>query len=420
MPSWGRPSGAGKGKREKRRDKYTRQQEGDRRFEEIDSDEDDDQGVELDRSHISDKLYFTGTDISPRRRNPHSPDYDRSSESSGAEDVAEDMSEGTMQIALRDKEELLVQKALERIRRAQMMGRSNVELTQSEIDALERKRRKDSAARKVTGSKAKISERRRVSDQSAGVVSEQKPNRRKVSAPVSAYDGHGSSSPRHSTPPGIVVPGPDGNPVYSAFGQYPSLAVNSYGRSSRSGSRSTGAQSQQQHTPPLPGSQARPAQTRYFSGSDHSQPSSTPQTPLLSRRLPDDPGWIPRPRSASSNHSYSAENIHHNSLSPQLPHASSQFNQGRRNISGPPDVQYTSRRRGAPPTRAYAATSDPSLPQRDLQDGALDHRGYVDYSDDDDDGNYGVQVDLAPYDQGYGTNSRTGDYGGGRLRRGER
>lgn len=418
MPSWGRPSRAGKVKREKRGDRYTRHWE-DRRFEEIDSDEDDGQGVGLDESHVSDQLYFTGADIGHRQRHPHSQGSNRSSESSGNEDNMAGRSGGVMQVALRDKEEQLVQKALERIRRAQLMGRSNVKLTQPEIDALERKRRKDYAANKTLGSKVKIADRHRGSDQSSRTVNEQKPNKRKTSTSASLYDDHSSSSPRHGTPPGVVVPNSDVNPVYSATGQYPTPAIGPYGRSSRPVSRSASSQSQQRYTPPLPGSQFRPAQTRYFSGPEQSRPSSIPQTPPLSRCLPDDPSWIPRPRSASTDYPYSAENVQHNPYSPPLHNLPSQYNQGRRNISGPPEIQYTSTRRGAPPSRTYATSSESSLPQRDRPHEVPVDRGYSD-DDDDDDNNYGVQVGLVSRDESYGTYIRPEDHVGGWQRRGER
>ncbi|KAH8422914.1 uncharacterized protein LDX57_000670 [Aspergillus melleus] len=43
-------------------------------------------------------------------------------------------------LAMKDKEDWLVDKALERIRRAQVMGQKNVRLSKSEVEALERKR----------------------------------------------------------------------------------------------------------------------------------------------------------------------------------------------------------------------------------------------------------------------------------------
>ncbi|RHZ62662.1 uncharacterized protein CDV56_106534 [Aspergillus thermomutatus] len=45
-----------------------------------------------------------------------------------------------VQLAMKDDEEWLVDKALKRIRRAQMLGQKNVRLSQRELDALERKR----------------------------------------------------------------------------------------------------------------------------------------------------------------------------------------------------------------------------------------------------------------------------------------
>ena len=50
-----------------------------------------------------------------------------------------------MQIAIRDKERILVSRAMTRIRRAQELGRDNVKLSQAESEALERKMAKDRA-----------------------------------------------------------------------------------------------------------------------------------------------------------------------------------------------------------------------------------------------------------------------------------
>ncbi|KAJ5257277.1 hypothetical protein N7478_013381 [Penicillium angulare] len=73
-----------------------------------------------------------------------------------------------VQLAMRDKEDQLVDQALERIRRAQVLGKSNVRLSKSELAALERKRQQTDTAsasgmqrnRKGSGSNSRPSSRR--------------------------------------------------------------------------------------------------------------------------------------------------------------------------------------------------------------------------------------------------------------------
>ena len=313
-----------------------------------------------------------------------------------------------MQLALRDKEDLLVEKALERIRRAQMLGKTNVKLTQPEIDALERKRKKEEAKRKSSISNSRGTDRRRSSGQSSPVSRDHKPSRKKSKGYLSAYDGESSSSSRRATPPGILVPGPTGVPVYSPLGYYPPTTA-SKGRSSGSASRSASSHSLAQVSPPLP----RVQKIRYSSGPEPPQP-----LPPLSRRLPDDLNWIPRPRSSSSVSSqpHPPDPYQYRAYSPPLPQIPPQYSQGRRIVSSPqPDVQYP-RVRGEP----HARSSDPSLIR-------MEHAGQRTPSDsedatgsDDDDADEGVQVDVVAYGQSYGVNTRPGGSFRERPRRGQR
>lgn len=422
MPSWGRPSGARKGKKGKGRDRQSRQQEEARRFEEVDSDDDDGQGVGLDRSYGSDELYFTGADMGsrPRTRRTTSHDYDYTSGSSGHEDGdMNDGSGGTMQLALRDKEDKLVRQALERIRRAQVLGRTNVELTQPEIDALARKRRKDESAKIAPGLGTNSAERRPSGGHSNDIAKEQRLSSKRTRAPLSAYDKIETPVPGRATPPGIVVPGPDGNPSYQPFDPYLSTHPKPYNRSSRSGSRSASSHSQHQRTPPQPSSQFRPPKARYFSVPEASR---APQPTPLARRLPDDPNWIPRPRSASSNPPYPTNAGLNQTYSPPLPQMRPHYAQGRRNVSGPPEMQHFGSRSGDSSPMPYAASSEPSIPHREHSGDMTGEyaRNSDDSDNDDDDEDYGVQVDVIPYNQGYGINVRPEDFAVGRSRRGER
>ena len=410
-----------------------------RRFEELDSEDGDGQGVGLDERFISDELRFTGADLglhSRRRRSYHDPN-----DSSGSSDEnagRRDESNGrAMQLALRDKEELLVQKALERIRRAQMLGKTNVKLTQPEIDALERKRQYDQAQGKTVGPPVKSSDRRRSSGRpaSAGKPAQPESGRRKSNRTslIRADDDPAGVAP--VTPPGIVIRAADGTPMYAPIGYYPAPANLGYGSSSRPGSRSASAHSQQQQlTPPLPPALQRVQQKRYYSVPERALPSPTSRSPIshispLGRPLPDDPAWIPRPRSASSNQPHTIDPFQYQTYSPPLPQMPPQYSQGRRIVSGPADVQYPATRRAAPATRPNAASSDPSLSLlRRRQSEAVHHemdsgseeQEEDDDDDDDDDDDHGVQVDVVPHGQGYDVNFTPEGVGGGRPRSGRR
>ncbi|KAL1972399.1 hypothetical protein VTN31DRAFT_6813 [Thermomyces dupontii] len=72
-------------------------------------------------------------------------------ESEGEEYDLDDDADSTvayaLQLAMQDKEELLVEKALAKIRRAHVLGKKNVRLSQEEIEALERKHRRAGGGR---------------------------------------------------------------------------------------------------------------------------------------------------------------------------------------------------------------------------------------------------------------------------------
>lgn len=109
--------------RTRRKKEWERQQTGwesSRRFEELDSESDIDEGV----------------DVNYRSR-------DNVWEGSYTDDEYDEQDD--MQIAMRDKEVVLVDRAMARIRRAQELGKDNVKLTPAESDALERKMAKDRA-----------------------------------------------------------------------------------------------------------------------------------------------------------------------------------------------------------------------------------------------------------------------------------
>ncbi|KAL8831069.1 MAG: hypothetical protein Q9191_001081 [Dirinaria sp. TL-2023a] len=399
MPHWGRPSAARQGRRRKGWDTYARQKEN-WRFEDIDSDTDNSDSVGLEGSFVSDELHFTGADIGDRGRHRRAITHDYSSDSS-VNDPDEE-SEAMTQLALRDKEDMLVQKALERIRRAQMMGKSNVKLSQRELDALERKQQRNRSKRKPPRSDSKLAGRRRSSGATVPVLKEEK-SRKRIKGVASAHDEGRSSSP--ASPPGMLVPGHDG-PSNIPLGYYP-VTTRAQGR--HWGQASPRFLSQQQSSPPLAQhSRSRGQQNRQSpSSTTPSQPTPVSGTPSLHRSLPDDPAWIPRPRSASSNLPYPLDPYQYQQHSPPHPQGPGQYVANRRIVSGPPDVhypdiQYMGTRRVVALAQPSAASSEPSLLRRESSSRRLDQGTYSE-EDSDSEGN-GVQVNVVPYERGYSAN----------------
>ncbi|KAF3481696.1 prenylated Rab acceptor [Arthroderma uncinatum] len=86
-----------------------------------------------------------------------------------------------VELAMRDQEDVLVENALEKIRRAQMHGKANFKLTAREIAALERRRRRDSEAEPTLTHTQSINERsdttsRRSSRQKSGTSRKRRPS----------------------------------------------------------------------------------------------------------------------------------------------------------------------------------------------------------------------------------------------------
>ncbi|KPI45970.1 uncharacterized protein AB675_780 [Cyphellophora attinorum] len=79
-----------------------------------------------------------GGDATRRRRSGKYDDDDNYSDEDEYNGSRGLVRRGQMQVMLRSKEDDLVERALERIRRARALGKTNVKLTQAEIDALER------------------------------------------------------------------------------------------------------------------------------------------------------------------------------------------------------------------------------------------------------------------------------------------
>ncbi|KAJ5678626.1 hypothetical protein N7462_006870 [Penicillium macrosclerotiorum] len=261
MPRWGRPPGARPGRYRGGRAQW----EEEARVEEVESEEDDDDvfGRELvrnGRGGYMRQLEYGGR--GPRRRPVEYQDWTDETESvEGGDFDLYDHDDRTVayavQLAMRDKEDQLVEKALERIRRAQMLGKKNVRLSQRELDALERKRQQ--------------------TDNPSG-------NKRSQPAGNTA-----NSRPTSSRRSGAPEPQP---------GPYPSFAAEAgwgapHGRPTSSSSARPRTPTMQSLRPQQSNSPLRPA---YPPFSDRPSSNGRPQSmqqPIYSRPLPDDPHWAP-------------------------------------------------------------------------------------------------------------------------------
>lgn len=388
MPPQGRPLGA---KGSKQRRQWEREQAlmaEQIRIEEIDSD--DSEGIDTSfvqkRRFVSDPLQFTGVDLGANMRPRRSYTVDNSDEDSDSVDG----NESATQIAMREKEERLVQSALARIRRAQEKGKKDVKLHEDELKALERRRLRLQAEeakkkkKKNSGSSSSDKDRRR-SDRmvTVPIASSEQPRRRSgrvdegspLTRPLPAIEG-----------PGIRYEAPDGSTSYASIGAYPSSARSSPSRprSSSSAQRS----SRRETLPPMPQYQAyNPG--RHVSEGSMIRPTSSSS---LRRPLPDDEDWAPSSRrsSVSSNLANMTDPFEYQTGSDTRP--------ARRGVSGPADVIYSTIPRRPPgqyPGRgAYVnSASDPTLGrQRPAEAQDSDDEDTSSLSDSDDLG-HGVLVE---------------------------
>ena len=329
MPPWGRPSSSGTGSRRARDQWYQqrRRWEEHGRFEELLSDNPDDDDLYDPRPEtwetrppprrtVSVERFFTGIDADVRSRAKRQVTYAERAGSSAEEetDVDEPDSEG-MQLALREKEARLVQMAMERIRRAQMKGKSNVRLTPLEVEALERERRRARSQAKGTGRAVEPSRvrsrRSTLSDHAsdggryAGSPTASHSTGRAVAKPV--YDPESPPYLPGEMPPGYVL-----HHQPEADGTYPTPEYRSprRKRSSNPLSRPGSSYSSQTRVPPsgLPQDPRQP--TRYFSFPEttHSPSKAGNVHPRVSAQssLPLETDWIPPPRRTGSRSSVQA------------------------------------------------------------------------------------------------------------------
>ena len=355
------------------------------RVEEVeDSDGDDEYSVDLDtrmvrRRFASDELHFTGVDMGaarrrPRRtRNAYDDDSDNSDVSTEGEYSAGPSHDygHNMQLMLREKEVLLVEQALERMRRARELGKTNVKLTRAQIDALERAERRQRLAappEQAPKSKKQAQTRPKIAEKKSSTSDRSSANSLSAKAIEPRRRGKSSLGAREAPPAPLPYPvvadqpyGVAGGTVmYAPQGYYgsPVIPQGYYGppvaqpssRASRPGSRTASSQSlrqQQSRTPPLPQYQHPYDQGRYYSNPDAYQVYPPPdRAATYPRPDPSDPNWEPRARSTSSLVPYPTDRFESAGYATQG-HTPLRFDpndprfaspQARRVASGPPDM----------------------------------------------------------------------------------
>ncbi len=429
MPPWGRPPGGSVGAHRRHWDRQPPREWDDQyRFEELHSEDEGGRGIFLDSAlqkgeyAYNEDLQFPGAELDRRWRNSRNSSYDDLAYGdtygvSGEEDY-EDLA-GYASVAARDADELLAQKAFDRIRRAREQGRTNVNLAREEMDALERRRlaqqppelgvvktskSKSGGSSSAAGS-VRSKKKRSLSRSQAGspvVVRSRGPSKPTKRGSGSATDDAGPAYPANPPAPGFLGYAAGAPPIYAPIAYYPApppapAAQSSSRPGSRHSSRSGSVSSRQRPSTPPHGQNPPPPQhyshPRYFSAPidpQHPPPGYRPSTSSSARGSPtlnNDDDWPARarPRARASTgvsgpypldayaYAYPAPPPHSSPTSNPHPHP-----QPRRHASGPAESSSSSGAaygtlRRVPPTvglgasgaRAYHGgpgwASDPTL-----------------------------------------------------------
>ena len=443
-----------------------------------------------------DELYYTDYDLGqdrPRRRMT----YDYQQAHNGFDQSAEEAygRRGSGQ-RISSREQALADGALERIAKARQRGKTNINLSVEEMEALERRRggsqlpepppsvpaaiphptppttpgktpkgsssksgsRSNSstnlASQKLKSKKTSLfgggSSNQASSPSPAKSNSKAKVNRRPSTSdhyagPPPSFPGGGNPGP-----PGIMVPGPDGKPMFAPLVNYPTLPNTTPEYSRGGGSRSSSKHSRRESTPPerLGGGGGGAAVGYYYATNPGGRPESSGSNRSFSDMGPGaaaaaaagDFGWYPSPSSRQRSGSAAAYQYPYASSSrpstgasmsaqgyddeymgsPAMPaahHSPHHYPQRRHPPSASTgyNVQYSPLLRRVPP-----ATGAPSVgvgrrsmgtPGTSGLNYELERTSSGPSSDEDD--QQGVQVNIAPEGLGPGAGSRVSGRGAG-------
>ena len=304
------------------------------------------------------------------------------------------------QLAMREKEEELAERALRRIRRARMRGDSNVDLSREELDALERRRHRQELERRPNN-------RAPPGRQQAAPTASSQAKRKSTSAPLGSV-GFPKSKPTKSNRrmAGQELPVA---PQHDLSLGSSSNSLSKLGNGSpRASQRNSRTRLQQQAQPPV---YDFPTSVNYRPSSSR---SSRRADASPTRSLPDDPDWTPRSRSSSSAQAYQYGASDRGADT--LPFMAG--SDGRRIVSEP-----------MPTNQSVAYSSVRRNPPRQAQMGVIGGRPreIIDVSDDEDelvadgDSDDGVRIDVVPEGHGnYSVQQGASASGGGpRARKGK-
>jgi PRA1 family protein 1 len=325
------------------------------------------------------------------------------------------------QMTLRDKEEALVASAMERIRRAQALGKTNVKLSRAEVDALDRLGRSQNppptppipaAVPKTApkGKKAPAAKQKAIEPKKSGKSSKSASNSPKPKPKESRSRGQSAASSRSrgESREEAMVPypiSPDDPYAYPYAGR--PGGPTSLQHEGRSGS-SNSMRAQHHQSMPLPPYPQYPYYTHAYNSHPDvlygPRPGSTNSRPP--RPDPADPDWEPRARSSSSLVNFPLDQLPQQAVAgtgralrfdPNDPRFGSPTS-SRRVVSNPVPPS----RRGRPQQDGYSPVDDDEVMQYRVDSNEDTTRS----TSDSDDSGQGVQVDVEERSGGYAIQTR--------------
>lgn len=318
-----------------------------------------------------------------------------------------------MQIVYKEKEDMLVQRALERIARARALAKPNVKLSRAEIDALERLERNQNPPRPSAAPKAAPKSKKEAPIKRKPVEVRKKPTSKNGTKSASnspkgkAIEGRGrerstasSHSGRDARDDALVsyaLPPPELEYSHRpSYGQGYYVAGPRQAESSRQGSRSNSNPSLRQQQMQQMAVYPHPYYgSRYVSSPEAfygARPGSN--LPRAPRPDPSEPDWEPRTRSSSSLVNVPLDQLPYQAdtgRAPRFDPADPRYASPQRRVaSGPPAVHMSHAARARRPQDELFLPDDQPEVMRYLAPSDSEE------NDDDDDSDYdeGVQVDV--------------------------